>query len=182
MAALRATAREVNTLVIFTSDHGLALGSHGLMGKQNMYDHTVGVPLIMAGPGVPQDRRLSTQTYLRDLYPTICDFAGLAVPTPVEGKSLRPILSGKETQLYPELYAYWHRSDFSPIPTQQMVRTERWKLIFYSHLQYYQLFDLANDPDERSDVSNAIEHAATRRELERKLTTYFARQTRALAP
>jgi arylsulfatase A-like enzyme len=64
LAALRAIGQEQNTIVIFTSDHGLALGSHGLMGKQNMYDHTLGVPLLMAGPGVPANRRFQAQTAL----------------------------------------------------------------------------------------------------------------------
>ncbi len=172
-AALAETGQAENTVVIFTSDHGLALGSHGLMGKQNMYEHTIGVPLLMAGPGIPRGRRWTAQCYLRDLYPTICDFARAPVPPSVEAKSLGPVLAGRTGQLYPELYAYWGR-ETGLVPTQQMIRTERWKLIRYLHLPREQLFDLAADPDERRDLSAAPEHAATRRELETKLAAWFA--------
>jgi arylsulfatase A-like enzyme len=174
LAAVRSTRREENTLVIFTSDHGLALGSHGLMGKQNMYDHTIGVPFVMAGPGVPANRRLDAQIYLRDVFPTLCEFARAPVPATVEGRSLRPLLSGERAVLYPEVYGYWQRSASEPIPTQRMVRTDRWKLIHYAHLDRYQLFDLQSDPHERNDLAGAPEHAATREELQGKMSLWFA--------
>jgi arylsulfatase A-like enzyme len=174
MEALRATAQDQNTIVIFTSDHGLAMGSHGLMGKQNMYDHTIGVPLVMAGPGVPKNRRSAAQTYLRDLYPTVCELAGIAIPDTVEGRSLVPVLSGRAREIYPEIYAYWHRADYSAsLPIQRMVRTERWKLIYYSHLNRYQLFDLDTDPHELRDLSSIAENQTVMAELRRKLEAWF---------
>lgn len=105
LRALKETGQDRNTLVIFTSDHGLALGSHGLMGKTNMYEHTVGVPLVMARPGVPQNKRLPTQTYLRDLYPTVCDMIGAAIPATVEGRSLLPVLRGNPPKFIPKSMA-----------------------------------------------------------------------------
>jgi arylsulfatase A-like enzyme len=174
MEALRGTAQDQNTIVIFTSDHGLAMGSHGLMGKQNMYDHTIGVPLVMAGPGVPKNRRSAAQTYLRDLYPTVCELAGIAIPDTVEGRSLVPVLSGRAREIYPEIYAYWHRADYSAsLPIQRMVRTERWKLIYYSHLNRYQLFDLDTDPHELRDLSWNSENQTVMAELRRKLEAWF---------
>ena len=92
---LRADGRLANTVVIFTSDHGLALGSHGLMGKQNMYDHSIRVPFIIAGPGVVPGRRVQAFGYLRDLYPTVCEMAGVAIPKTVQGRSLANILKGQ---------------------------------------------------------------------------------------
>ena len=93
LAALEETGLAQDTFVIFTSDHGLAMGSHGLRGKQNMYEHTVGVPLIFRGPGIPRGSRSEAQCYLRDLYPTVCDLAGIPVPPTVQGRSLARIAS-----------------------------------------------------------------------------------------
>ena len=174
LAALRQTSQDRNTLIIFTSDHGLALGSHGLMGKQNMYEHTIGVPFLIAGPGVPAGRQFKAQIYLRDLFPTLCEVAGIPVPPTVEGRSLWPVLSGRVHSLYPEVYAYWHRGDREPVPTQRMVRTDRWKLIHYAHLDRYQLFDLVNDPHELQDLADAPAHSTVRGDLEQKLRAWFA--------
>jgi arylsulfatase A-like enzyme len=174
LQALQSTGQDRNTVVIFTSDHGLALGSHGLMGKQNMYEHTIGVPLILAGPGIPPNRRFAAQAYLYDLYPTVCDLAGIPIPKTVEGRSLVPILSGRVREIHPEVYAYWHRAGLdAPVPIQRMVRTERWKLIYYSHLDRWQLFDLQADPHELSDLSSRPEHRQTVTELRRKLDQWF---------
>jgi arylsulfatase A-like enzyme len=81
--ALRRTGQAERTYVIFTSDHGLAMGSHGLRGKQNMYEHTVGVPLIVTGPAVAAGEKRTTPCYLRDLYPTVCELAGITIPESV---------------------------------------------------------------------------------------------------
>jgi arylsulfatase A-like enzyme len=174
LEALRTSGRYDNTIVIFTSDHGLAVGSHGLVGKQNMYEHTIGVPLIMRGPGVPVNRRFAAQTYLRDLYPTICDIVGFEVPATVEGRSLVPVLSGRASQIYPEVYAYWHRAEYSvELPVQRMVRTERWKLIYYSNVKRYQMFDLENDPHELRDLSRDPRFQTELNGLKRKLDDWF---------
>ena len=145
------------------------------MGKQNMYDHTIGVPLIMAGPGIPRNQRFAAQTYLRDLYPTVCELAGIPIPATVEGKSLVPVLSGLTREIHPEIYAYWHRpDDAAELPIQRMVRTERWKLIYYSHLNRSQLFDLASDPHELKDLSSDPQHQRLMTGLRRKMNDWFA--------
>lgn len=92
LEALRAAGQADNTLAIFTSDNGLAIGSHGLRGKQNMYEHLIGVPLIIRGPAVVRGRRTDAQCYLRDLFPTACDVAGIPVPQSVRGRTLLPVL------------------------------------------------------------------------------------------
>lgn len=171
---LRSIGQEQNTIVIFTSDHGLALGSHGLMGKQNMYDHTLGVPLLMAGPGVPVNRRFAAQTYLRDLFPTVCELVGIPIPATVEGRSLAPVLWGLASQVHAETYAYWHRPDHpGELPIQRMVRTDRWKLIYYAHLPRWQLFDLESDPHELRDLSADPRHEAVLKDLQGRLNAWF---------
>ena len=139
-----------------------------------MYEHTIGVPLIMAGPGIPQNQRVAAQTYLRDLYPTVCDLVGIPIPATVEGRSLGPVLTGLTREIYPEVYAYWHNpDDRGPLPVERMVRTDRWKLIFYSHLNRYQLFDLTNDPNELKDLSASPEHQNLMAGLRRKMSDWF---------
>ena len=134
------------TIVVFASDHGLAIGSHGLRGKQNMYEHTIGVPLILAGPGIPAGKRLDAQVYLREIYPTTCELVGVDVPESVEGRSFASLLRG-EAQPDRE-YAFGYFAD-----SQRMIRDDRWKLVRYPKVGREQLFDLARDPAELHDLS-----------------------------
>ncbi|MBL8849134.1 MAG: sulfatase-like hydrolase/transferase [Planctomycetaceae bacterium] len=135
-----------NTVVVFTSDHGLAIGSHGLRGKQNMYEHTIGVPLLMRGPGVPAGLRSAAACYLRDLYPTVCEFAGVQIADPVDGRSLGPVLRGETAGIHADIITHFR-------DVQRAIRTDRWKYIAYPQAQREQLFDLQDDPLERHDRS-----------------------------
>ncbi len=173
-AALDASGKASDTVVIFTSDHGLALGSHGLLGKQNLYEHTIGVPFIVSGPGVPRGQRYAAQITLRDIFPTLCGFARIPVPETVEGRSLLPLLEGRAEVVHPEVFAYWHSPGRGAIATQQMIRTDRWKLIHYTHLDRYQLFDLVTDPHETDDRAGRPEHAELQADLQRRLVAWFA--------
>ncbi len=93
--ALKESNQYENTLIVFTADHGLAIGSHGLFGKQNLYDHSMRAPLIIAGPGIPRSRRVDAMCYLLDIFPTLGDLAGIPAPEGSEGQSLVPILAGQ---------------------------------------------------------------------------------------
>lgn len=166
LAALRDSGQLDNTVVIFSSDQGLAVGSHGLRGKQNLYEHTFGVPLIFHGPGIPQNRRVAAQCYLRDLFPTTCEMAGVKIPETLQGRSLVPVLTGKGDSVYPYLIGYF-------TDTQRMIRTDRWKLILYPEAVKQQLFDLANDPDELHDLSSQPEQAARVAELRSTLESWL---------
>lgn len=146
IAQLRSDQRLANTFIIFTSDHGLAIGSHGLMGKQNMYDHTIKVPFIISGPGIAKGHRTGAFGYLRDLYPTTCDLANIAIPKTVQAKSLMSILNSTAKSVHPHGYGYFR-------DVQRMVRDERWKLVWYPEIKKYQLFDLKNDPYELHDLA-----------------------------
>lgn len=163
--ALKKTGKWDNTIIVFTSDQGLAMGSHGLRGKQNMYEHTIGVPFVLCGPGIPTGKRFAAQAYLRDLYPTICDLAGVPTPDTVEGRSLRPVLSGKVDSIYPHVFGYFRNF-------QRMIRTDRWKLIYYPHIDRYQLFDLKADPWELHDLSTEARCASVVEDLRKKLKSW----------
>lgn len=143
---LRRTGQYDNTIIVFASDHGLAIGSHGLFGKQNLYEHSMKAPLIMAGPGVPKNRRSDAFAYLLDLFPTLCDLAGLNTPAEVEGLSLAPVMAGKQRSRREMIFTAYRN-------VQRAVRDDRWKLIVYPQLNRRQLFDLKNDPSEMNDLS-----------------------------
>ncbi|HEX4129692.1 MAG TPA: sulfatase-like hydrolase/transferase [Pirellulales bacterium] len=166
LAALERIGQLDNTLLIYTSDQGLAIGSHGLRGKQNMYEHTIEVPLVMRGPGVPRDVRCNAQVYLRDLYPTTCQIVGVDVPPSVEGKSFVPVLRGEVSEIHRFVVAYFR-------DVQRMIRTDRWKLIEYPQAGRTQLFDVKADPDELHDLSEAAEWADTRAKLHEQLHSWL---------
>lgn len=165
VTALKQTGQYENTIVIFASDHGLGVGSHGLRGKQSMYDHTIGVPLVMSGPGIPSDKQFNAQCYLRDLFPTVCTLCGINVPKSVDGKSLKPVLDGKSNAVRDHVFGYFRNF-------QRMIRTDEWKLIYYPHLDRTQLFNLKADPDELKDLAGDEQYAEVREKLRKKLISW----------
>ncbi|MFA6543330.1 MAG: sulfatase-like hydrolase/transferase [Limisphaerales bacterium] len=166
LAALRETGQMENTIVIFSSDQGLAVGSHGLLGKQNLYEHTFGVPLILRGPGIARGRRVDAACYLRDLFPTTCELAGVAIPDTVQGRSFAASLSGQARPAYPHVIGCF-------TDTQRVIRDDRWKFIWYPKAKRRQLFDLTNDPDELHDLTPEPRHAGKVAELQMKLETWL---------
>ena len=166
-AALEKSDQAKNTIVIFTSDHGLALGSHGLTGKQNMYEHTIRVPLVIAGPEIDADRRTSAFCHLRDLFPTLCDIADVETPEKLDGRSLKTlVLAPNAAAIHPFVVGYF-------TDTQRMIRSREWKLIRYPKIGLEQLFDLQHDPDELRDLIDRPEHRAVADELRTKLTDWL---------
>lgn len=152
LKTLAETGRSKDTIVIFTADNGLAVGRHGLFGKQSLYDHSVRVPLMISGPPIPAGKKQDSLCYLLDLFPTTCDLAGVSIPKEVEGKSLRPIMEGKESRVRGEVFGAYR--DF-----QRSIRTDRWKLIRYPQADVTQLFDLQSDPDELTNLAKEAEQA-----------------------
>ncbi len=155
LEALRASGHADDTLVVLAGDNGLALGQHGLMGKQNLYDHSVRVPLVMSGPGVPHGQRSAAHAYLLDIYPTLCDLAGLPTPESVEGRSLVRGMEDPEERIRATLYCAYRQF-------QRSVRDERFKLIEYvvEGQRTTQLFDLHADPWERDNLAADPDHAS----------------------
>jgi arylsulfatase A-like enzyme len=151
--ALRASGQEANTLIVFSSDHGLAIGSHGLFGKQNLYDHSMHAPLIFAGPGIPKGKRADALCYLLDIFPTLGALAGVPGPEGSEGQSLVPVLTGKQAAVRDSLFTAYRN-------VQRAVRDDRWKLLVYPQINKVQFFDLQNDPAEMKDLVADKGHAA----------------------
>ena len=118
---LKSTGQLENTIVVFGSDHGLGVGSHGLRGKQSMYEHTIGVPLLIRGPGVPRGKRRAAQCYMRDIFPTVADLAGLEAPDSIDGRSLKPVIHGERDEVRPFVVGYFRKY-------QRMIRKGHWKV------------------------------------------------------
>lgn len=151
--ALEASPAAANTIVVFAADSGVARGSHGLIGKQNLYEHSLRVPLIIGGPGLSRDRRTDAMCYLFDVMPTLGALCGVPGPKSSEGIDLRETLRDPDHAARTELV-------FGYRQIQRGIRDERWKLIRYPEVNRTQLFDLQNDPQERNDLFGKDEFAA----------------------
>ena len=146
MRALGELGLDDNTIIIFCADQGIAIGSHGLLGKQNLYDHSMKAPLILAGRGIPRGRS-EALVYLLDIYPTVCDLVGAPLPQGIDGISFKSVINDKAETVRRDLFlAYRH--------VQRAWRNDRWKLIRYPQVNVTQLFDLRNDPDERRNLAD----------------------------
>lgn len=150
--ALQVSGKADNTYIFFTADHGLAVGQHGLLGKQNMYEHSLKAPLIVAGPGVPKGKRVHDRVYLQDVVPTTLDLAEAPVPDQVAFKSFLPLLQGQAYNGHDAIYGAYRN-------TQRAVVQGDWKLIYYPAVPKHRLFNLANDPHEKHDLADDPSHA-----------------------
>jgi len=167
LSALKESGQYEKTLIVFSSDHGLAIGSHGLFGKQNLYDHSMHAPLIFRGPGIPAGKQSDALCYLLDIFPTLGTLTGVEAPETSEGKSLVGAMNGKRVR----------ENVFTAfMKFQRAVRDERWKLIVYPQINKMQLFDLQNDPAETKDLSAEADHA---NDLERMMALLKAEQAAA---
>ncbi len=138
-----------NTYVLFTSDHGISVGRHGLTGKQNLYEHTWRVPFIVRGPEIKPGSRAPGNTYLMDMLPTLCDLAGLEPADSMDGRSFKPVLMGEQETIRDVLYGVYCGGTK---PGIRSVKKADWKLIKYDVLdgevRETQLFNLKENPDE----------------------------------
>jgi len=144
--SLEASKFADNTYIIFTSDHGLAVGKHGLAGKQSVYDHSIRAPFIMVGNGIPKNTRAKGMFYLNSIFATTAELAGIDVPDSVQGPSILPIVRGEKTVMNDYIYGSYRHFI-------RMARSHRYKLVFYPELKRNVLFDLLNDPMEMNDIS-----------------------------
>lgn len=158
IASLKANDLYENTIIIYAADNGLAVGSHGLLGKQNMYEHSTKVPLIISGPGVPKNQISEALVYLFDLFPTLASLAQLPEPLGIDGKNLAPIIAGNQQEVRDNLFtAYRH--------TVRAIRNEEWKLIRYPERDFTQLFNLKQDPFELNNLAIHPEYFSKIEEL-----------------
>ncbi|MEM7026398.1 MAG: sulfatase-like hydrolase/transferase [Pseudomonadota bacterium] len=142
-----------HTRILYTSDHGEAIGQHGLVGKGNLYETSMAVPLIMAGPGIPEGPEVTQPVSHVDLFPTILESFGVEPATEdseLPGQSMWPALESKRwpRQIFGEYHATASRF------AGYMLRDGTEKLIYHAGYPP-QLFDLAADPDENDDLAES---------------------------
>jgi len=165
-----------NTIVIYTADHGLSVGQHGLLGKQNLYDHSIRIPMIIRGTGIEGGKRTDAMCYLFDLFPTICEWAGVPLPETNEGQSLNTLLSGTTDSHRHSIFAAYQNIFGHPQgePYQRTVKGERFKLI-QSYLDgnvTTHLFDLVADPYETHDLHDDREYLHVLTRLGERLSSW----------
>lgn len=156
--AVEASPQAANTVIVFAADSGVARGSHGLIGKQNLYEHSLRVPLIIAGPGVPKGQRTDALCYLFDVLPTLGKVCGVAAPKTSEGREFSALFVSPASAHRSQLF-FGYRN------IQRALSDGRWKLIRYPQVDRTQLFDLQADPFEIIDLSAKPEQASRVKEM-----------------
>jgi len=169
-----------NTIVLFAGDNGLALGSHGFLGKQTLHEEGVRVPLIIRHPrlGGQAGQVRDALVYLHDLMPTVCEWTNTPIPRGVQGKSLATVCAGKEPRVRDAVFGRYNERDQ---PRFRMVRTERHKLIRYYTVAREELFDLQDDPFEMKDLSGDPKMRRVRDELSHRLDQWLKTQNDPVA-
>ena len=152
LSALEKSGKSKNTYIFYSADHGLACGNHGLMGKQNMYDHSIRPPMIVTGPNVPKNLRSNADVYLQDIMASSLELAGVSKPGYIEFNSFMDIATGKASDShYKSIYGCYEDA-------QRMIRKDGFKLIAYPQPGVVRLFDLRNDPMEKNDLHGKKEY------------------------
>lgn len=161
--ALEASGKMENTYIVFTGDHGLSVGHHGLIGKQNMYDHSMRIPFIVAGPGIPSGERRYQAIYLQDVMPTALEWAGVEKPAYVDFHSLNDLIDNPDVQSpYPAVYGAYMK-------IHRMVISGDYKLIVYPKIEKVLLFNLAEDPQEMNNLADQPEYSEKVEEMKEEL-------------
>jgi arylsulfatase A-like enzyme len=166
-AALDDKGLAENTIIVFAGDNGLALGQHGLFGKQSCYEHSVRVPLIFAGPNIPENQKVNRYAYLFDVFPTLCELVGMEIPDSVDGSSLMPAIQ-HDTIVREGLY-------FAYGNFQRACKHDGYKLIEYcvpGKIPVTQLFNVDMDPWELNDLANGHSYSEKISMLRNKMFTF----------
>lgn len=166
--ALHESGEEDNTVIVFTGDNGLAVGQHGWLGKEDIYEHGVRIPLIMAGPGIAENRRNDAYVYLYDIFPTLCEKVGIEIPSSVDGKSFAQLLDGEHGDSFrDELYLIFDKF-------VRGVKDDNYKLIEYRNGdsdedKWTFLYDIKNDPWETKNLATDEKYKDKVAEMRKKI-------------
>ncbi|MEM9647863.1 MAG: sulfatase-like hydrolase/transferase [Bacteroidota bacterium] len=152
--AVEASGLKKETYIFFAGDHGLSVGHHGLLGKQNMFDHSIRVPLMVMGPDVPKGKKVTADVYLQDIMASSLDLAGIKKPDHVDFNSLIPLAKGERLQGHLDDGVYCAFEEES----QRMIRKGGYKLIIYPKINKVLLFDLEEDPEEIDNLAEDPEN------------------------
>jgi arylsulfatase A-like enzyme len=176
MALLEERGLATNTVVVFTSDNGFALGDRGLADKWFLYEESIRVPLFIADLRVPAGRHARKVDAIAlniDVAPTLLDYAGVPMPGAMQGQSLRGLVEKQRKRDWRTDWLYEHHFGPKIIPPSEGVRTERWKYIRYVNESpvIEELFDLRRDPLEERNLVAETKHARTLAQLRERWRT-----------
>jgi len=155
--ALDKSGKAEDTYIFFSADHGLAVGHHGLMGKQNLYDHSIRVPLMVTGPGIKRNKKIDTPVYLQDIMPSTLELAGVEKPDHVQFNSLMPLIKGRAKPPYDAIYGGY-------LTVARMVTQDGYKLLLFPKVKKVFLFNLKKDPQE---MTNLAEKRGSKKRMKR---------------
>ncbi len=170
MNALKQNGLDKNTIVVFWGDHGYQLGEHGIYGKHTNFEMAVRSPLIIYIPGVPGGKRITKLTEFVDIYPTLCDLAGLPQPDHLQGISFKPLIEDPDLK--------WKSAAFSQyLHDQHMghsIRTEQYRFTHWvdqttGELKGVELYDYQSDLNEEINLAGCTSYDSIARELEQIL-------------
>ncbi|TGV00975.1 sulfatase-like hydrolase/transferase [Flavivirga rizhaonensis] len=148
LEALQKSGKMNNTYIFLTADHGLAMGRHGLLGKQSLFDHSIRPPMLVIGPDIPKNKKVNADVYLQDIMATSLEIAGVKKPTYVEFNSFLDIAKGTtDKSHYNAIYGAY-------LDVQRMIRKDGYKLLVYPNIDKILLFDLKNDPEEMNNIAD----------------------------
>jgi arylsulfatase A-like enzyme len=169
--------RARDTMVLFSSDNGFFLGERGLSHKWLMHEESIRVPLLLRYPRAVSPRRVDEMALNIDLAPTVLDFAGLAVPAGIDGRSLRPLVEGRPREWRTDFFYEHHYHHGGKIPRTEGVRTADWKYITYFDVDppFEELYDLRADPFEERNLATDAGHRDRLEALRARHRDYVAR-------
>lgn len=175
LKALEKSDAAENTLIVFMSDHGDALGSHKLVAKSHhFYDETTRVPFVMSGPGLPSGKRVNNVTGLCDLLPTLCEYANIAAPNNLYGQSILSLAKGNNnTSPRETTVSHWHSLSGASVQPARMLRNDRYKYTIFLEDHGEELYDMTKDPGEKLNLVNSSEHIDVLEEMRRLFKEYL---------
>ena len=165
LSALKKSGHADNTIVVYTADHGLAMGSHGLLGKQNLYEQSMQCPLILSGPGIPKGKSSDAFTYVHDLYATLCSFAKVVPENKIDSEDLTAIIQGNSKMVRKSLFLPFQDN-------QRTVNDGQWKLHIYPQVNHQLLFNLKDDPHEMRNLSDNPKYANELKQMKRVMSAW----------
>jgi arylsulfatase A-like enzyme len=163
LAHLDESGQAESTMIIYMGDNGFSFGEHGLIDKRHFYEESVKVPFLIRCPQIFEGGRIMEPMIQNiDVAPTILEAAGIEKPEYMHGRSILPLLAGREVKWRDKIfYEYYWEYDFPQTPTMHGVRTDRYKLIRYHGIwDTNEFYDLQEDPYEMNNLIASEEHQA----------------------
>ncbi|MDV7185882.1 sulfatase-like hydrolase/transferase [Lutibacter sp. TH_r2] len=178
ITALKESGQYENTIIVLAGDSGLAVGNHGLMGKQSVYDEDgIHVPFIISGNLIKdKGRTINSLSYIHDIFPTVCDLAHIEKPTSIDGKSLVPVINNEVNQVrdytyhaYKQFQRAYRKGDFKLIEYVKADGNHYKKGKFVAGSRVTQLFNVVKDPWETTNLSFLNEYKQKVAEMQKEM-------------